>query len=510
MSDQSDNKTIARNSILLYARMLLSIIVSIYTSRVVLQTLGVSDYGVYNVVGGVVAMFSFLNSAMAGATSRFFTFEMGKNDIGNLIKTFSSAIIIHIGLAVVVFIIAETFGLWLLCNKLVIPEERMVAAHVVYQCSIVGMFLTFTQVPYNAAIISHEKMDVYAYVELLHVFLKLGIVYLLLIGNVDKLVLYSILVLSVNVIIAMTYRFYCLKNFIETKFKFLCDKAILKPMLDFFWWNAFSGCGYSLRVYGSNIVLNTFVGTIVNAAGGIAATVQGIIIGFIGNVVTAVRPQIIKNYSSGNINRMKTLTESSIRLNMYLAALVITPIFVDAEYIFQLWLGQIPKYSIEFCRLLLFGIFMTCVSQVVTIGLHATGNIKLPSVLTGIIDFSTPFVIFICMYVYKNPVFAYAIIVLCQLASCSIDIFLLHRNIQEFNSWKILWDYAKAVIVFSVASAFAYSQFGMSSDLFTFAWMSFIEWIIISLLFFFLVFSNEERLFMLGTINKVIRKIQKH
>ena len=258
----SDNKTIARNSILLYLRMLLSIIVSIYTSRIVLQTLGVSDYGVYNVVGGVVAMLTFLNSAMAGATSRFFTFEMGKDDTKRLNNTFSSAMFIHIGLAAVVLIITETFGLWLLCNKLVIPEERMFAAHVVYQCSIIGMVITFTQVPYNAAIISHEKMDVYAYVELLHVFLKLGIVYLLLVGNFDKLVLYAILVLSVNVIVAMTYRIYCLKNFVETKVVFLWDKSILEPMLSFFGWNAFSGCGYSLRVYGSNIVLNTFFGTI--------------------------------------------------------------------------------------------------------------------------------------------------------------------------------------------------------------------------------------------------------
>ena len=506
MSELSDNKTIARNSILLYLRMLLSIIVSIYTSRIVLQTLGVSDYGVYNVVGGVVAMLTFLNSAMAGATSRFFTFEMGKDDTKRLNNTFSSAMFIHIGLAAVVLIITETFGLWLLCNKLVIPEERMFAAHVVYQCSIIGMVITFTQVPYNAAIISHEKMDVYAYVELLHVFLKLGIVYLLLVGNFDKLVLYAILVLSVNVIVAMTYRIYCLKNFVETKVVFLWDKSILEPMLSFFGWNAFSGCGYSLRVYGSNIVLNTFFGTIVNAAGGIAATVQGIIIGFIGNIVTAFRPQIIKNYSSGNINRMLTLTVSSIRLNTFLAALVVIPVFIDAEYIFQLWLGLVPKYSIEFCRLLLFGIFITCVSQIVTIGLHATGNIKLPSILTGMIDFSTPFIIFICMNVYKSPVFAYAAIVFCQFASCLIDIVLLNRNIPEFNRRKILWDYAKVVIIFSVVSAFVYWELGVSTGLLTFIWKSVIECFFISVLFFFLVFSRRERDLIKQTIGNVLKK----
>lgn len=199
MSQTSENnKRIAKNTVLLYIRMFISVIVGLYTSRVVLNTLGVEDYGVYNVVGGIVAMFSFLNASMSGATSRFLTYELGKNNLFKLEQTFSSAMVIHIGIAVAVFILAETIGIWFLMNKLVIPESRMLAAHIVFQLSILAMMVTITQVPYNASIIAHEKMDVYAYVELLNVFLKLGIVFLLLLGKTDKLILYALLTFIVS------------------------------------------------------------------------------------------------------------------------------------------------------------------------------------------------------------------------------------------------------------------------------------------------------------------------
>lgn len=220
MSQTSENnKRIAKNTVLLYIRMFISVIVGLYTSRVVLNTLGVEDYGVYNVVGGIVAMFSFLNASMSGATSRFLTYELGKNNLFKLEQTFSSAMVIHIGIAVAVFILAETVGIWFLMNKLVIPESRMLAAHIVFQLSILAMMVTITQVPYNASIIAHEKMDVYAYVELLNVFLKLGIVFLLLLGKTDKLILYALLTFIVSLIIALIYRVYCMRHFSECHLK---------------------------------------------------------------------------------------------------------------------------------------------------------------------------------------------------------------------------------------------------------------------------------------------------
>mgnify|MGYP006967124825 CR=1 FL=1 len=220
----SNNKRIAKNTLMLYIRMGLGMVVSLYTSRIVLQTLGVEDFGIYGVVGGIVAMFIFLNNCMSAATSRFLTFEMGKGDKERLRDTFSSALIIHIGIALLILILAETVGVWFLNNKLVIPEGRMGAAHWVLQLSILATMVGITQVPYNATIIAHEKMDIYAYIELLHVFLKLGIVYLLVIGNFDKLILYALLTFVVNVIIAMIYRIYCIRHYEESKFRFIWKK----------------------------------------------------------------------------------------------------------------------------------------------------------------------------------------------------------------------------------------------------------------------------------------------
>ena len=274
MSNQTseNNKRIAKNTIMLYLRMFLTMVVGLYTSRVVLQTLGVEDYGIYGVVGGIVAMMGFLNASMSGATSRFLTFELGRGDKERLSKTFSSALVVHIIIAVIVFVVAETVGLWFLCYKLVIPENRMVAAHWVYQLSILSSMITITQVPYNSSIIAHEKMDVYAYVEILNVTLKLLIVYLLVIGNFDKLILYAILMFAVSVIIMMVYRIYCLRRFEECKFRLFLDKDYLKPLLSFSGWDLYGNTDFSVRQQGANFLLNMFYGVVLNAAYNIATT----------------------------------------------------------------------------------------------------------------------------------------------------------------------------------------------------------------------------------------------
>lgn len=252
--------------------MFLTMVVGLYTSRVVLQTLGVEDYGIYGVIGGIVAMMGFLNASMSGATSRFLTFELGRGDKERLANTFSSALIVHIIIAAIVFVVAETVGLWFLCNKLVIPENRMVAAHWVYQLSILSSMLSITQVPYNSSIIAHEKMDVYAYVEILNVTLKLLIVYLLVIGNFDKLILYAILMFTVSVIIMVVYRIYCLRRFEECKFRLFLDKDYLKPLLSFSGWDLYGNMAFSVRQQGANFLLNMFYGVVLNAAYNIATT----------------------------------------------------------------------------------------------------------------------------------------------------------------------------------------------------------------------------------------------
>lgn len=380
-----NNKRIAKNTVLLYVRMLISILVSLYTSRVVLNTLGVEDYGIYNVVGGIIAMFAFLNSSMSGATSRFLTYEIGHGDSQKLKNTFSSALIIHIGIAIIILIIAETIGLWFLTNKLVIPEDRMFAAHIVYQFSILSMMINVTQVPYNAAIIAHEHMDVYAYVELLNVFLKLGIIYLLLISNIDKLILYGILVFIVSLVVAMIYRLYCTKKFNECTIKWQYHKEIIKPMLSFSCWDLYGNMSVSARQQGTTMLLNMFYGPVLNAANGIANNVHGIILGFANNVITAFRPQIIKNYAEKDIVNMSRLVINASKFTLSLYLIIAIPLFLEAEYVLRLWLKTVPEHTSIFLRIILICSLFKLAGNILNIVIHATGRIKKFSFISGTI-----------------------------------------------------------------------------------------------------------------------------
>ena len=408
-NQQSNKKRIAKNTIMLWTRMLLSIIVSFYTSRVVLQTLGVEDYGIYGVVGGIVAMFSFLNASMAGATSRFLTYEMGQGNDVRLKDTFSSALVIHLGLALLVLVLAETVGLWFLSNKLVIPEGRMFAAHCVYQFTIISMMVGFTQVPYTATIIAHEKMDIYAYIELANVGLKLGIVYLLVIGNFDKLILYGFLVMLVTILTAMASRTYCVWKFREAHFHWVWRPQIMRPMLSFSGWDLYGNMSASTCNQGSNFLLNIFFGSRVNAAAGIAIAIQGILTGLAFNITTAFRPQIIKAYAKGNIKEANNLLQMGIKFAVGSAIFLTIPIYWEINYILKLWLCNVPQFTIEFIRVILICIPLQVINIFLCIPIHAYGNIKRLSFITGSVYLLTLLPIYICFKMGSSPVMAYVI-----------------------------------------------------------------------------------------------------
>ena len=254
-----DNKRIAQNTLLLYFRMLLTIIVGLYTSRVILNVLGISDYGIYNVVGGVVSMLSFLNAAMTGASQRFIAFELGKNDKKQLNRVFCTSVLIHFALAGIVLIIAETIGLWFLNTHLNISPDRMVAANWVYQCSVFTFLLTIVSVPYNSCIVAHEHIKTFAYVSILEVSLKLLIVYLILIIPKDKLITYSLLILGVAIIIRLIYGIYCKRHFEECTFRYVYDRKLFNSMFSFAGWNTLGNLGFSVKDQGANIILNLFL-----------------------------------------------------------------------------------------------------------------------------------------------------------------------------------------------------------------------------------------------------------
>ena len=434
----SNNKRIAKNTVMLYIRMLLSTVVSLYTSRVVLQVLGVEDYGIYGVVGGVVAMFSFLNSTMAGATSRFLTFEMGKGDKERLKDIFSSALIIHVGIALLVLILAETVGLWFLNNKLVIPEGRMGAAHWVYQCSILSTIFGITQVPYNALIISHERMGIYAYIEILNVSLKLLIVFLLTIFTIDKLKVYVVLVLTVSIIIRMIYRIYCMRNFSESHFSFTFKKDILKPMLSFSGWDFYGNMCVIVRKQGTNFLINNFFGVIANTASSIATTVSGVVSGFASNIIIAFRPRIIQSYSQGNWNEMQIMINNAIKFSALFLNMLTIPFLFETSFIIQLWLGQVPQYVEPLIRLTLIANCVENINSIIVIGIHATGRIKRISFLTGTLFLLTIPISFFLLRLGCNVETVYIVNVLSNIFIVSLNLWIIKKQIDNINILSII------------------------------------------------------------------------
>lgn len=383
MSQSANNKRIAKNTLLLYVRMLFGMLVSLFTSRVILQTLGVEDYGVYNVVGGVITMFTFLNSAMSSATSRYITFEIGKGNMEQLKKVFSTALQIHAAIALLIVTLGETAGLWFLMNELVIPDGRMEAAMWVYQCSIVTAVVTIMSVPYNADIIAHEKMSAFAYISVLEILLKLAIVYLLVALPFDKLKVYAVLVLLVGLLIRYIYTRYCHKHFEESHYIHRIDKPLLKEMSSFAGWSFWGNLAAILYSQGLNMMLNIFFGPVVNAARGIATQIQSVVTQFVTNFQMALNPQITKTYASGELDKMHSLMFRSARFSFMLLFFLSLPIMLETNYILTLWLGIVPENTVIFARIIIAISLIYTIANPCVIANQATGKVKVYQAVVG-------------------------------------------------------------------------------------------------------------------------------
>lgn len=432
-TQSSSNKRIAKNTLMLSVRLAFTMIVSLYTSRVVLNTLGVEDYGIYSVVGGVVGLFTFLNAAMGGATSRFLTFELGRGDFQRLKDTFSSSLIVHIGIALGILLLAETVGLWFVCNKLVIPQERMYAAHWVYQLSILSMAVSVTQVPYTASIISHEKFNVMAYIEMASAALKLAIVYLLLIGDLDKLILYAVLVLAVSVVMALVSRIYCLRKFEECGFRWVWNPKILKPMLTFSGWDLYNNMSQTVRRQGMVMVVNVFFGPILNASVNIATIVEGQITAVAYNIIHAVRPQIVKSFAQGNVADSVRLMMIASKYTIILFAIFTVPFILEADYILHLWLGKnLPPYVTMFVTYSLFTGCLIGLQSIMNIGIGATGNIKKVSFYSGTIYLLNLVVLYVFLKSGFRENSIYIIYLVFAFGVYLANVFSLKKEIPEF------------------------------------------------------------------------------
>ena len=404
MSNSENNKRLAKNTILLYVRMVLMMLVSLYTSRVVLQVLGITDFGIYNVVGGVITMLGCINGSLSGSTSRFITFELGKGNIESVTRVFRCASTIHYVLAILVLILAETVGLWFVMNKMVIPGERQFAALCVYQFSVVTYTVSILNVPFNALIIAHEKMDVFAAISIVEAISKLLLVSILGLINADRLILYALLMLVVQLSIQLIYICFCKKNFKESSVKWLWDKHISHNILTYTFWTFNGSIAVLGYTQGLNILLNLFFGPVVNAARGIAIQVQTAVNQFFMNFQVAVRPQVTKAYAQGNLSYMNTLVFASSRYSFYLIILVLFPLFINTEYVLYLWLGFVPKYSVAFVQLMLIVCIDTALAGPTLMAIHATGDIKRFQIIEGSILLTIlPIAYLLLKYVHIQP-----------------------------------------------------------------------------------------------------------
>ncbi len=357
--------------------------ISLYTSRVVLATLGVEDYGIYNVVGGFVAVFGFLNNSMATATQRFLSYEIGQRDYAQLARVFSMSVNIHFVIALIIFLLAETIGLWVVDTQLTLPDERIAAAKWVYQFSILAFLVNVVSVPYNAAIIAHERMNVFAWVSVIEVSLKLLIVFMLQWIGYDKLKLYAVLIFGVALIIRVIYGAYCKVNFSESKFRFFWDKPLFKTLLSFAAWNLWGNVAVAMYSQGVNILLNIFFGPVINAARGIAYQVQGTVNGFVQNFQMAINPQIVKSFAADDRNYMHQLIFQSAKYSFFLLFVLSVPILLETETILKLWLNIVPENTVMFTQLVIINALIDSISGSLMTAAQASGKIKLYQGVVG-------------------------------------------------------------------------------------------------------------------------------
>lgn len=374
---QDNNKRIAKNTLLLYFRMLITMFVSLYTSRVVLNTLGVEDYGIYNVVGGIIVILGFLNNAMAGATQRFLNIEIGKKDYVRLKKVFFTSLVIHALVAGIVLVMAETLGLWYLNTCMNIESCRMTAANWVFQFSVATFMVNIISVPYNATIIAHEKMSAFAYISILEVVLKLLIVYLLVLIPFEKLTVYAFLIFVVGVVLILIYGLYCKRHFKEcTDLVKELDRPMMKEMLSFSSWTIFGNLGFIAHTQGIALVINYFFGVTVNAASGLANQVNGVVTSFVTNFMTAMNPQVVKTYAAEKYAEMYNLIVRGCQVSFYMLAFFVIPLTIEMPTILKLWLKIVPDYTVIFVRIVLFTSLFGAYSGILATAKGATGQIK--------------------------------------------------------------------------------------------------------------------------------------
>lgn len=508
-SASENNKRIAKNTLLLYFRMLLTIVVSLYTSRVILNALGVEDYGIYNVVGGVVAMFNILSGSLSSAISRFITFELGKNDLEKLKVVFSSSVTIQIILSVAITIIAEIAGIWFINEKMNIAADRLIAANWVFHFSILTFAVNLISVPYNAAIVAHEKMSAFAYISILETAGKLLIAYLTIISPIDKLIFYSLLMLLVALLVRFSYTYYCKRNFEECSYHFIWDKKLIKQMFGFAGWNFIGSSSAVLRDQGGNILLNLFFGATVNAARGIAYQVFTAIYSFATNFMTALNPQITKSYAAGNYDYMMNLVFKGSRFASYLLFMMSLPVLVNTGFILNLWLETVPEKTEIFVQLILIFALSEVICGPLLTATLATGNIRNYQLVVGGIKLLCLPVTYVLFFYNCDAESLFIVSIIISQLSLVSRLCMLKKIIKFFSIRRFLKEvYLNILAVFVISAIIpVYATSILDENLISFLILSLASVISSAVTVYFIGCNKAERIYILDKINSIKTKI---
>lgn len=505
MADGSvNNKRIAQNTLFLYFRMLFMMAITLFTNRVVLDKLGVVDYGIYNIVGGIIVMLGFLSGCMSNSIQRFLSYELGRGNMNQVNRIFNISILVHLGIALLVFIVMELIGLWYLNTYMNIPHERLNAANWVFQCSLLTMLFTIMQVPYNALIISKEKMGIYAYISIVEAILKLLVVYLLSVTVFDRLKFYSVLISLVTIGILLSYKIYCKKNFEEASFRIVKDWHLFKEIISFSGWNMLSEVAWTLTGPGVNLILNSFYGPVINAARGLAEQVNAAVTRFVSNFQTAVNPQIIKSYAAGEIEQMNSLLFRSTRFSFYLLYILSLPLILKMDFILHIWLKEVPTYTTEFCQLILVCSLISVNSTLLPKIAWAYGKIRKYQVLVSfVLILNFPFS-YLFLQLGFTPISTVWVAIVIQVIIIYVRLYLVSKMVELSITQYIKQVLFNNLCVATVALIFPYIiSLLIKDDIIGFFIIIFSAIASVSATCYFIGMKSEEKDFVWSQISKI-------
>ena len=507
MSNYDKNKRIAGNTMMLFFRMFLMIFIGLFTSRIILQTLGKADYGTFNAVGGIIAFCSLMTGSVSAAITRFLTYSLGEGDVSKVHKVFSASIIIQIFMCLVIGLIVETAGLWWLNGHMEIPEGRLGAAHWVLHCSLGILAVNLLSAPYNAMIVAHEKMSAFAFISILEALLKLSVALSLMASSFDKLKTFAVLMLAVSIIVRMTYSMYCRHHFEEVKGALVFDRELVREMSGFVGWNFFSSGTAVFTSSGINLLVNKYFGVLVNAARGVTGQVEGTVRPFAINFLNALNPQLTKSYAEGNKEYTFDLVRKGVKIASLLLIALAIPIFLECDYLLDLWLKDVPDYSVTFVR-----IAMICI--VVDLGMNSprqlimsSGKIKVYCIIVGLLNILSFLASWLAFSLGASPEWSYGILVCLQLL---VDVLCLTVcKIQEdFHIGSFLRDVLLRIIIVAALSLLsAYGVMGlMDRGFLRLVAVTFTSTAVLGVLSYFFALTKGERAFMVDSLNRILDK----